>query len=77
MHTVGELIRYLGDSLRWTGIATSQDGNATRIDYRNPSGDEFSMIIELVNQIVLITIAERDRPDVKTANRFSRLLGLG
>jgi hypothetical protein len=35
------------------------------------------MIIELVNQIVLITIAERDRPGVKTANRFSRLLGLG
>jgi hypothetical protein len=77
MHTVGELIRYLGDSLRWTGIATSQDGHATRIDYRNPSGEEFSMIIELVNQIILITIAERDRPDVKTANRFSRLLGLG
>jgi hypothetical protein len=35
------------------------------------------MIIELVNQIILITIAERDRPGVKTGNRFSRLLGLG
>jgi hypothetical protein len=70
MHTVGELIRYLGDSLRWTGIATSQDGYATRIDYRNPSGDEFSMIIELVNQIVVITIAERTGPTSRPPTAF-------
>ena len=35
------------------------------------------MTTELVNQLVLITIAERDQPDVKTSNRFARLLGLG
>jgi hypothetical protein len=35
------------------------------------------MMIELVNQLVLITIAERDQPDVKATNRFARLLGLG
>jgi hypothetical protein len=80
MHTVGELIRYLGEGLGWTGIATSREGQATRVDYRNPAGDVFSMTIELVNQLILITLAERDRPDqpeVKTSNRFARLLGLG
>jgi hypothetical protein len=36
------------------------------------------MTIELVNQLLLITLAARgqDRPDVKTSNRFARLLGL-
>jgi hypothetical protein len=79
MHTVGELIRYLGEGLRWTGIATARDGQATRVDYRDPVGDVFSMTIELVNQLILITFAEKDRPeqpDVKTSNRFARLLGL-
>jgi hypothetical protein len=77
MHTVGELIRYLGEGLRWTGIATAREGQATLVDYRNPVGDVFSMTIELVNQLVLITLAERDQPDVKAGNRFARLLGLG
>jgi hypothetical protein len=79
MHTVGELIRYLGEGLRWTGIATAREGQATRIDYRNPEGELFSMTIELVNQLLLITLAERDQlqPDIKTSNRFARLLGLG
>ena len=77
MHTVGELIRYLGEGLRWTGIATAREGQATRVDYRNPEGEVFSMTIELVNQLLLITLAERDQPDVKTTNRFARLLGLG
>lgn len=79
MHTVGELIRYLGEGLRWTGIATARDGQATRVDYRDPVGDVFSMTIELVNQLILITFAEKDRPeqpDVKASNRFARLLGL-
>jgi hypothetical protein len=35
------------------------------------------MTIELVNQLVLITLAERDQPDVKAGNRFARLLGPG
>jgi hypothetical protein len=79
MHTVGELIRYLGEGLRWTGIATAREGQATRVDYRNPEGEVFSMTIELVNQLLLITLAARDQdqPDVKTSNRLARLLGLG
>jgi hypothetical protein len=77
MHTVGELIRYLGSGLRWTATATSQEGQATRIDYRDPAGEQFSMMIELVNQLILITLAEQDQPDVKATNRFARLLGLG
>jgi hypothetical protein len=47
---------------------------ATRIDYRNSAGEEFSMTIELINQLILISIAERGLPDVKTTNRFARLL---
>jgi hypothetical protein len=79
MHTVGELIRYLGEGLHWTGIATAREGQATRIDYRNPEGEVFSMTIELVNQLLLITLAEQNQPqpDVKTSSRFARLLGLG
>ena len=77
MHTVGELIRYLAGALHWAAIATSREGQATRIDYRNPAGELFFMMIELVNQLVLITIAERDQPDVKATSRFARLLGLG
>lgn len=77
MHTVGELIRYQGSSLGWTGIKTSAEGQATRIDYRDPAGKMFSMMIELINQLVLISIAENGQPDVKTTSRFARLLGLG
>jgi hypothetical protein len=60
MHKVGELIR-LGEGLSWIGIATAREGQATRIDYRNPAGEVFSMTIELVNQLLLITFAERDQ----------------
>jgi hypothetical protein len=80
MHTVGELIRYLGEGLGWTPSATSREGQATRIDYRDPAGEVVSMMIELVNQLILITITQRavrDQPDVKTTNRLARLLGLG
>ena len=31
------------------------------------------MMIELINQFVLISLAERDQPEAKTANRFARL----
>lgn len=77
LHTVGELIRHQGASLGWVGIKTSMEGQATRIDYRDPAGEIFSMMIELVNQLVLISIAESHQPDVKTTSRFARLLGLG
>jgi hypothetical protein len=78
MHTVGELIRHLGEGLGWTGIANEREGPVTRFDYRNPEGEIFSMTIELVNQLVLITFADQDQnqPDAKTTNRFARLLGL-
>jgi hypothetical protein len=76
MHTVGELIRYLGEGLRWTATATTREGQATRVDYRDVMGGIFSMTIELVNQLILITIAGRDTPDVKTTSRLARLLGL-
>jgi hypothetical protein len=78
MHTVGELIRYLSQDLGWAGIRTSVEGVATRIDYRDPEGQQFSMTIELIHQVVLISLArQQDQHDVKTTGRLARLLGLG
>ncbi len=34
------------------------------------------MTIELINQFVPISIAERDQPEARTTSRFARLLGL-
>ena len=78
LHTVGELIRFLGATLQWSGTGTSIEGQVTRIGYRNPEGDAFSMSIEMINQLILISIAESapQQPDVKTTSRFARLLGL-
>ncbi len=81
-NTVGELIHFLRDSLRWSGVNTSAEGPMTRVDYRDPAGLKFSMTIELINQFVLISVAEQvratghDRPEVATTSRFARLLGL-
>ena len=75
-HTVGELIRFVDSDLKWTGIKSSMEGHATRIDYRNPTGEQFSMTIELVNQLVLISIVDRGLPETKAKNIFTRLLGL-
>lgn len=76
MHTVGELIRYLSGNLGWTGISTSMEGAATRVDYRDPEGRQFSMTIELINQLILISLAEQQRQDdTKTTSRLARLLG--
>jgi PAS domain-containing protein len=77
MHTVGELIRYLSERLGWTGISSSLEGQATRIDYRDPDGQQFAMTIELVNQLILISLAKRGAPDPKSASLLTRLLGLG
>jgi hypothetical protein len=77
MHTVGELIRYLAEQLGWTGTGTSVEGQATRVDYRDRAGVGLSMMIELINQLVLITISEQGRGDTRSANLFARLLGLG
>jgi len=86
LHTVGELIRYLGDPLGWTVTKSMREGQATRIDYRNAEGGLFSMSIEYVNQIVLISLAELSRPkepetqqaaEAKVAGRFARMMGIG
>jgi hypothetical protein len=77
LHSVGELIRYLGNGLNWSATGTSSEQQVTRINYRDPAGQEFSLTIELMNQFLLISVAERDQPEVtKTAGRFARLLGL-
>ena len=79
LNSVGELIRYLRDGLDWSATGTSTDQQITRINYRDPAGQEFSLTIELMNQFLLLSVAERDEPEVvktASANRFARLLGL-
>lgn len=75
-HSVGEMIHFLRDGLHWSATGTSSEQQITRVDYRDPAGHAFSMTIELISQFLLISIAERDQPEVKTASRFARLLGL-
>jgi hypothetical protein len=86
IHTIGELIRHLSGGLSWVPTKTAMEGQATRIDYRDPDGKLFSMSIEYVNQIVLISLAElgqpgapeiEDLPEAKSAGRFARLMKLG
>jgi|KBSMisStaDraftv2_1062788.scaffolds.fasta_scaffold394299_2 PAS domain-containing protein len=79
VHTVGDMIHYLHHGLKWSAIGTvSQDRQVTQIDYHDPDNQRFSMMIELINQFVLISLAERDQPEAeaRAANRFARLLGL-
>jgi PAS domain-containing protein len=76
LQTVGDMIHYLHNGLKWSAIGTASQDQVTRIDYHDPANQRFSMMIELINQFVLISLAERDQPEVKTANRFARLLGL-
>ena len=85
INTIGELIRHTSNPLGWTVSKTVQEGQTTRIDYRSPDGELFSMIIEYINQIVLISLAQQNRPEeaeseqaseVRTANRFARMIGL-
>jgi hypothetical protein len=86
IHTVGELIRYLSEGLHWSPTKSLMEGHVTRIDYRDPDGNLFSLNIEFVNQIVLISLADlgqpeapgtNDLPEAKAAGRFARLLGMG
>jgi len=77
LHTVGELVHFLHDGLKWNAIGTVSQDQVTRIDYHDRDNQRFSMMIELLNQFVLISLAERDQPEeARTANRFARLLGL-
>jgi hypothetical protein len=72
------MIKFLGKTLQWSGIDTASDGQQTRIRYRDPAGEEFTMTIEMLNQFVLISLAEQAKPDQPSpVNRFARLLGLG
>jgi hypothetical protein len=43
--------------------------------YRNSAAEEFSMTIDLINQPIPISTAERGLPGVETTGRFGRLLG--
>ncbi|MBR1225132.1 hypothetical protein JQ600_09405 [Bradyrhizobium sp. AUGA SZCCT0176] len=74
-HSVGEMIRFISNGLHWTGINSSSEDHLTRIDYRDPAGEEFSLTIELINQFVLVSINERSRPEPRVTGRFARLLG--
>jgi PAS domain-containing protein len=78
LHSIGEMIRFLGKTLQWTATGTATDGQQTQIRYRDGAGEEFTMTIEMINQFVLISLAEQakmsDQPS--PMNRFARLLGL-
>jgi PAS domain-containing protein len=77
LHSIGEMIEFLGKTLQWSGVDTASDGQQTRIRYRDPAGEEFTMTIEMLNQFVLISLAEQAKAGQPSpVNRFARLLGL-
>ena len=76
LHTVGEMVHFLHHDLKWSATGTTSKDHVTGIDYNDPADQKFSMTIELINQFILISLAEHDQPETKTANRFARLLGL-
>jgi hypothetical protein len=77
LHSVGELIHFLRDGLSWSATGTSSEQQITRVDYRDPAGRDFAMTIEIINQFVLISLAEHDHPEseAKATSRLARLLG--
>ena len=78
LHSIGEMIQFLGKTLHWSGVDKASDGQQTQIHYRDPAGEEFTMTIEMINQFVLISLAERAKAGAPSAvTRFARLLGLG
>ncbi len=76
IHTVGEMVHFLHHELKWIATGTASKDQVTRIDYHDPADQKFYMTTELINQFVLISLAEQDQPEVRTASRFARLLGL-
>jgi hypothetical protein len=76
LHTVGEMVHFLHHDLKWSATGTTSKDQVTRIDYNDPADQKFSMTIELINQFILISLAERDQPEAKSGNRFARLLGI-
>lgn len=78
LHSIGEMIQFLGKTLQWSATGTATEGPQTQIHYRDPAGEAFTMTIEMINQFVLISLAEQARSDAPSPiNRFARLLGLG
>lgn len=72
------MIQFLGKTLQWSATGAATEGPQTQIHYRDPAGEEFTMTIEMINQFVPISLAERARSDAPSPiNRFARLLGLG
>jgi len=72
LHTVGEVIHFLHDGLKWSATGTVSRDHVTRVDYHDPAEQSFCMMIELINQFVLISLAESDQPDARAASRFAR-----
>ena len=78
LHSIGEMIQFLGKTLQWIATGTATEGQQTQIRYRDPAGEDFTMTIEMINQFVLISLAEQAKSDAPAPiNRFARLLGLG
>lgn len=77
-HTVGEMIRYLNNGLRWTPQSKSAQGHSTTIEYADPQGARFLVTIELINHFILISLAPdvAEEAETPSRSRFARLLGL-
>ena len=77
IHTIGELLRYIRDDLKWSIARTSSRSHTTVVEYLTPSQEGVSVAIELINQFILISITEliheKEQP---SPSRFARLLGI-
>jgi hypothetical protein len=77
VHTVGELLHYIRDELKWSIKQTVSEGKTTIVKYLTPSEKEVEVAIELINQFILISITEQvHEKDQASPSRFARLLGL-
>lgn len=77
LHTVGELLRYIRDDLKWSIAKTSSQEQTTTVEYLAPPKEEFKVAIELINQFILISITEREHErEQPQSSPFARLLGI-
>jgi hypothetical protein len=77
VHTVGELLHYIRDELKWSIKQTVSEGKTTIVKYLTPSEKEIAVAIELINQFILISITEQVHEEEQASpSRFARLLGL-
>ena len=49
LHSIGEMIQFLGKTLQWSATGTATEGPQTQIHYRDPAGEEFTMTIEITS----------------------------